>query len=499
MNRIFVFCMLFVFSFSALAADSVIPIQTITSLLAQFSSLELSWMGLTICLLMFFLIKFDRFAVSYGPEILTTMGIVGCFACIAWALLHFNSNNLTASIPLLLDGIKTAFCSSFIGVVGALSIRFRHKLTKSTFHQSGKEAESASMGDLVKEITHLRKTLAGDEEGSLLSQVKMLRQDSNDQQRKLQASFDHFAKHMTENNQKAFIEALKEAIKDFNQNLTEQFGENFKHLNQAVEKLVTWQQQYKDELEVIKQYQSQFTGDMKQASEAFSTIVDHAKQFTDIAQNLKLLLESMDKQKDVLFTQEKALSELLVTMNDHIPDFSENTRKMISEISDGVKHVQEETVKIISDYSSEIQTVNSDMKNTLADVIKGTHSSLADGIKDGVKTIQESITEVQSQTAEIIKNHGVQLQSTQAEMKTVLIDGINKSQHEVNAGLQENARIIKEGVLALDKELEKSLTDSLTSLGKQLASLSEKFVQDYLPLTERLREVVRLAKYSEAA
>ena len=292
---------------------------------------------------------------------------------------------------------------------------------------------------------------------------------------------------------------LKSSIKDFNQNLTEQFGENFKHLNQAVEKLVTWQQQYKDELEVIKQYQSQFTGDMKQASEAFSTIVDHAKQFTDIAQNLKLLLESMDKQKDVLFTQEKALSELLVTMNDHIPDFSENTRKMISEISDGVKHVQEETVKIISDYSSEIQTVNSDMKNTLADVIKGTHSSLADGIKDGVKTIQESITEVQSQTAEIIKNHGVQLQSTQAEMKTVLIEGINKSQHEVNAGLQENARIIKEGVLALDKELEKSLTDSLTSLGKQLASLSEKFVHDYLPLTERLREVVRLAKYSEAA
>jgi hypothetical protein len=498
MNRIFVFFMLLMLSLSALAAESAIPTPTIMSLLTQFSSLELLWMGLTICLLMFFLLKFDRFAVSYGPEILTTMGIVGCFACIAWALLHFNSNNVTASIPTLLDGIKTAFCSSFIGVVGALSIRVRHKFSKTNFHQSGKEAGASSMDDLVKEITNLRKTLSGDEEGSLLSQVKMLRQDSNDQQRKLQESFDNFAKHMTENNQKAFIEALKEAIKDFNQNLTEQFGENFKHLNQAVEKLVTWQQQYKDELDVIKQYQSQFTGDMKQASEAFTTIVDHAKQFTEIAQNLKLLLESMDKQKDVLFIQEKALSELLVTMKAHIPEFSENTRKMISEISDGVKHVQAETVKVISEYSSEIQTVNNDMKNTLADVIKGTHSSLSDGIKDSVKTIQKSITEIQSQTAEIIKNHGAQLQSTQAEMKNVLIDGINKSQNEVNAGLQENARIIKEGVLALDKELEKSLTDSLTSLGKQLASLSEKFVHDYLPLTERLREIVRLAKHSEA-
>lgn len=492
MNKIFALLLALV-SCPVLASESNIPVF---SLLQQFSSIELCWMALTVCLLIIFLVKFDRFAVTYGPEILTTMGIVGCFACIAWALLHFNSNNITASIPLLLNGIKTAFCSSFIGVFGALLIRGRHKFSKNASYQT-KESVPASMDDLVKEINNLRKTLSGDEEGSLLSQVKMLRQDSNDQQKKLQESFDNFANKMLENNQKAFIEALKEAIRDFNQNLTEQFGENFKHLNQAVEKLVTWQQQYKDELDVIKQYQSQFTGDMKQASEAFSNIVDHAKQFTEIAQNLKLLLESMDKQKDVLYIQEKALSELLVTMKDHIPEFSENTRKMISEISDGVKHVQAETVKVISEYSAEIKTINNDMKNTLADVINGTHSSLADGIKDSVKMIQQSITEVQAQTAEIIKNHGVQLQSTQAELKNVLIDGINKSQHEVNTGLQENARIIKEGVLALDKELEKSLTDSLTSLGNQLASLSEKFVHDYLPLTERLREIVRLAKHSE--
>lgn len=422
MNRMYVFIMFLLLSLSAFAIESTIPSSTSISLLAQFSFLELLWMSLTICLAVFFLIKFDRFAVLYGAEILTTMGIVGCFACIACALLHFNSNNMTASIPSLLEGIKTAFCASFIGVVGALGIRIRHKFSKGNFEAAGKVVA----------------------EDSLLSQVKLLRQDSNEQQKKLLESFDNFAKQMTENNQKAFIEALKQAITDFNQNLTTQFGDNFKHLNQAVEKLVIWQKQYQEELDVIRQYQSQFTSDMKQASEAFGIIVNHAQQFTEISQNLKCLLESMDKQKDVLFIQEKALSELLISMKEHIPDFSENTRKMIVDISDGVKHVQAET-------------------------------------------------------AEIIKNHGAQLQSAQAEMKSVLIDGINKSQYEINASLQENARIIKEGVLALDKELEKSLTDSLTSLGRQLASLSEKFVHDYLPLTERLREVVRLAQTNRVA
>ncbi|KTC93828.1 MULTISPECIES: hypothetical protein [Legionella] len=489
----------FAFIFSLFTASSGFAADASNHALSILSSPELIvFLGLISTSTVYFFFKSDRFSIIHGPEILTTLGILGCFLGIALALLEFNSNNITSSVPALLEGIKTAFWSSVAGISGALIVRVRHKFSKNFTQQTGKGAKQDPMDSLIKEIVNLRKTLSGDEDGSLLSQVKMLRQDSNDQQKKLQDSFDNFAKHMIENNQKALIEALKEVIKDFNQNLTDQFGENFKQLNQAVEKLVIWQQQYKEELDVIKRYQSQFANDMKQSSEAFATVVEHAKEFTDIAQNLKLLLESMDKQKDVLFIQEKALSELLSTMKDLIPEFSENTSKMLSEIANGVKHVQLETVKVISDYSSEIKNVNNEMKNTLTDVIKGTHNSLADGLKDSVKIIQESVQEVQSQTAEVIKNHGSQLQSTQAEMKNVLIDGINKAQQEVTAGLQENAKIIREGVLALDKELEKSLTDSLTSLGKQLASLSEKFVQDYLPLTERLREVVRLAKKSEA-
>lgn len=448
---------------------------------------------------LYFFFKADRFSILHGPEILTTLGILGCFLGIALALLEFNSNNLTHSVPALLEGIKMAFWSSVAGISGALIIRVKHKFSKHFTQQTGERTKQDPISDLVNELANLRKALSGNEEGSLLSQVKMLRQDSHDQQKKLQESFDNFAKHMIENNQKALIEALKEVINDFNQNLTEQFGENFKQLNQAVEKLVIWQQQYKDELDVIKQYQAQCAHDMKQSSEAFTMVVEQAKKFTDVAQHLKSLLESMDKQKDILFIQEKALSELLATMKNHIPEFSENTAKMLAEITNGVKHVQLETVKVISEYRAEIKTVNTEMKNTVIDVIQNSHSALTDGLNKSVNAIQDSVKEVQSQTADIIKNHGLQLQSTQAEMKNVLIDGINKSQQEITAGLQENAKIIREGVLALDKELEKSLTDALTSLGRQLASLSEKFVQDYLPLTEKLREVVRLAKKSEVA
>ena len=45
----------------------------------------------------------------------------------------------------------------------------------------------------------------------------------------------------------------------------------------------------------------------------------------------------------------------------------------------------------------------------------------------------------------------------------------------------------------LDTELQEELTKALESLGSQLCSLSEKFVDDYTPLTEKLQKVVQMA------
>ena len=79
-----------------------------------------------------------------------------------------------------------------------------------------------------------------------MTQVQKLRTTVDDGQKELIKEFKDFAEHMVENNQKAIIEALENVIKDFNEKLTEQFGENFKQLNEAVEKLVDWQDRYKE-------------------------------------------------------------------------------------------------------------------------------------------------------------------------------------------------------------------------------------------------------------
>ncbi len=67
----------------------------------------------------------DR-AVEFGPTILTTTGIFFTFLGIAMGLKEFDVSDIQASVPALLDGLKTAFWASVAGVGAALTLKARH-------------------------------------------------------------------------------------------------------------------------------------------------------------------------------------------------------------------------------------------------------------------------------------------------------------------------------------------------------------------------------------
>ena len=54
------------------------------------------------------------------PSLISTLGVLGTFFGITIGLLNFDSEDLDASIPLLLNGLKTAFFTSLAGMVGSL-------------------------------------------------------------------------------------------------------------------------------------------------------------------------------------------------------------------------------------------------------------------------------------------------------------------------------------------------------------------------------------------
>ena len=93
-----------------------------------------------------------------------------------------------------------------------------------------------------------------------------------------------------------------------------------------------------------------------------------------------------------------------------------------------------------------------------------------------------------------MRNFTSTIQSSTSELKELLTGVIQNNQKILNAGLEDSLAKIREGVTTLDKGLETELTRALESLSHQLASLSAKFVEDYTPLTDKLREIVRISQ-----
>ena len=217
-------------------------------------------------------------------------------------------------------------------------------------------------------------------------------------------------------------------VHDFNTQLNEQFGENFKQLNLAVEKLVIWQQQYKEELDKLQVIQRDGAISLKTSADSFSAVVEKASSYTESANRLEELLMVFKSQYALMSESQESLAKVLTDMKNVEPSFS-------AKLEDLTQTFKSSTI-------------------TLADETKKQMQIFGDMLNKTVPEIQNKVNE--------------QIASTNDQLK--------------------------KNFDTLDKNLETELEKALVGLGQQLASLSEKFVQDYTPLTERLKEVVNMTK-----
>lgn len=228
-----------------------------------------------------------------------SIGILGTFVGITFSLYHFDTSNISSSIPSFIDGLKMAFITSAVGI-------------------------SASI------ILSLRKP---DSEASSLDKLIVLQEANN---HILKTSLANLA----ESSSDEIIKALKEVVSDFNSNIEAQFGDNFKALNEAFNKLVTWQEQYTFMIE------NQQEATKKQHELTMQRLVD----FEEI-ENRKL--DSLSKQGESFI---RLLNSHAIELKGHTEDIhsitstfkghsSEITASLSSSVSNMNKHI-EDSVKL---------------------------------------------------------------------------------------------------------------------------------------------------------
>ncbi len=396
--------------------------------------------------------------VNSLPGMAISFGILGTFTGIFIGLMDFNENEISKSIPLMLGGMKTAFATSLGGMLTSI-------ILKAWFSIRDDNSLIAS-DDPIKSLQKIESAIVScfksDEEYSLVSQVKLIRQELIDGRRETKVAFQEFADQFSKMASESLVNELQKVVDKFNTMLNDLVNESFKELTESTIRLNEWQNEYQI---TIKLNQTQLQEMLEHITQLHQTFTETASRL----QEADKTFESIDKSLTAISTSgteldehSKALSNqnaLLEASITSIRDIGIDAQKVVPEISDKM-------TKIISDISA--------LQNSSNLFVTETTNKLESGVDKITSTLVETSEAMQNTTK----------------------DFVEKTTNELKADYDHLSKSTQEHVVAIEKSLEKELTNSLNSLAGALTALSNQFVSDYAPLTEKLREVVAIAEAS---
>ena len=476
--------------------------------------------------------RLSRFS-RHSPAILVTIGIFGSFWGISIGLINFDAQDIQKTTPLLLNGLKVKFISSLMGVFFSIIVKlcqsFSNNRTSGTYHppiQGNVVEVLAQIRDESREYARqhamlletIKTSLVGDGESSIGTQLLKLRTATADAFgdlnrntlaglkevgeasdrgfHTLTVEFRAFAKRMAENNSKALIEALKEVIRDFNEKIHEQFGDNFKQLNLAVAALLTWQENYKTHVERLTEQFNLALNGIEQTKNALNVILARSERFVGVAETLGGLLGYLDKQIKDMTLHLQAFSDLANNAKDAFPIIRTNLEHLTTGFKDAVEDSVQHVNLAVKSLSEAVEKSAHKGKSLLE-----AHNSAFDAI---LKNFNQLDTKARQHVEQVFRQANDHLHKLAEEASRFLqaqtgdihriIEGARQEFHgTVSRMAKENSEVLSKQIAQLDQDLQEQLKKALEKMGSHLATLSGKFVQDYTPLTDRLREVVLIA------
>jgi len=483
-------------------------IEILGSPFALFLALPWDTQGFLVIIVAFAILFHMRYSprtVALGPTLLTTAGIFATFFGIARGLSQFNTTDIQASIPSLLGGLKTAFWASVFGVGAALTL----KLREFVFGVGGNAeeevaAEDVTAADLVRHLRDIRDALTGSddgsiisqlklarqdtnqrlapladiqrgllggEDGSLLTQVRLLRQDNNDRLDALRAAQTEALQKLSEMGSAALVEALRDVIRDFNDKITEQFGENFRHLNAAVGQLLVWQEQYKQTIENTVTRLDEVVRLVGVVSGDFEVLVERSGRFAQVADDLGRLLTALTAGEQRLKDVAEGLAALLISASGNLPEIERKVAELTSQMADSIRDNQR--------------------------VVGAALAESAEAMRTTIGSVHQSITDANTYQVRQRAEMAAQVERQMTALAAQLAAMVTENQKTVSTSLAENAAAIRTSVQAVQQDM----TTANADFNRQLTSLASATKDQVAILDRALSEELtnRLLKNPQSA
>lgn len=449
--------------------------------------------------------RFGTFAKN-TPALLTSVGILGTFVGIVIALMGFDDSNIKVHINDIIAGMQTAFVTSVIGVALSVilkvimlalgnepdskevvqytidlfetnneSIKTQTQAINTMLQNSQSQKEIFDKQALA--IEKLANAIGSDSENSLVGQIARLRSDINDNHKKqiehqdeksqkfqteLFAKLDTVSQMISKSATEQVIDALRQVITDFNHNLTEQFGENFKELNEAVFKLVEWQDKYANQIDqMIEQYE-----------QGVQAIDSTKNAVIAIEKSTQSIPQTMTDLSDILTVNQHQIDEL----DRHLQAFAELQEKATQALPETKKHIDEMINGI---------TVVSNQLNIQFDTVRNALEIHITAITNGANTFKRTL----EQSTKDFENYVKETNQTQLQQMRKVLDGVDSS---AQTALSATGESIGKQIKALQEAQQKELEKVMQTMGQALATITNQFTSDYAKLVNEMNKIVRM-------
>ena len=495
--------------------------------------------------------KGDRF-VTNTPNLLASIGVLGTFTGIVIGLIDFDPTpiKIDDSISKLLEGLKTAFITSLVGMGGSIAFKILNAtplLLPRERVATGKDVGPAlldAMRSQGNQLEALRQAIAGDEESSLAGQIKLFRSDTRDRydaeknymehslgaftelteqvgnQRETFEAFtvelwqrlSDFAEMLSKSATEQVINALKEVIADFNKNLTEQFGENFKALDAAVQRLVQWQENYRVQLEQMGEQYRQGVIAITQTEASVAHISEESRQIPPAMESLRAVLEVNQHQIDELGQHLQAFKEVRDKAVEAVPELQRQVDATVTSITNATQQLAA-GMSESTDQARIAIVAGAEALNANATAINNNAREMVQVLVDGSR----SMTEESAGMKNNLQETGRQVQADAQAIQERVADSIGQMQRRLESALQEvfqaqtremdrvfagidqavtrvaerTGENVNTQLGFIDSTMTQEVERVMTEMGRALVAITGTFTTDYASLVKAMQAVVK--------
>ena len=391
----------------------------------------------------------------------------------------------------------------------------------------------SKLDEQARLLESTRDAVAGSEESSLSGQMKLLRTDLTDRHRDDRQAFDAFADHLREQLKEVaqmlsqaateqIVDALRQVIADFNQKITEQFGDNFKRLDASVQKLVEWQEHYRHQLEQLHALYDQSVQSVTKIDSAIEHIAESSSSIPNSMDKLAGIVETASHQLAELERHLTAFEQLRDRAVEAVPQMQAHVEKITREISASVDAASEHYKALLENSDSYLKAQDDKAQEILATFtdagvriqrdLQAEHQQLLANsdnynkeqnaksqevlavFMDASERVQRDTQSVQQQVADSIQQMQSQVEASVNEVlgaqNQAVSQGVERLHEHMRQSASRTGEAVNAQLEALDQLMNQEIERVMNEMGRALAQIAGKFTADYSELTEAMSRIV---------